>query len=161
MKFSFLLYFLNIQTEYKVLTASRKASTKVMLFIITTAVSRVASFLKSFECCLRFKGQGNIFACSSKLRTSFPFSLFLIQRGSVAWHIFTSSSMDDIASSIARVFSSSINTRSSSAKEEVPGNITIGIISVQEPKDSENCLEYMFMSKSKEGGTRVEAGCTD
>ena len=131
-----------------------------MLFIITTAQSRVASVLVSLEFCLRLEGHGNILPCSSRLSTSFPFSMFLIQRGSFAWHIFTSSSMDDNASSIARPFPSSINTTPASGNEDGSSSTGTGtgIISVQVPKYSGNGLEYMFISKSKEGGRNEGTG---
>lgn len=138
------------------LTASRKPSTRVMLFIITTALSRVASVLNSFiKCCLRFNGHGNILACSSTFRTSLPFSLSRIQRGSVERHIFKSSAMDDTARSIASVFSSSINRPPSGKWAASGGSIDgSGIISDDVTMASVYCLEYMFMSKSKDGGMR-------
>jgi hypothetical protein len=66
--------------------------------------------------------------------------------------------MDDNASPIARPSPSSINTIPASGKEDGSGNIGIGIISMQVPKDSGNGLEYMLISKSKEGGTKAGAG---
>lgn len=127
-----------------------------MLFIITTAVSRVASVLNSLiKCCLRFSGHGNILPCSSTFRISLPLSLSRTQRGSVERHIFTSSAMDETASSIASVFSSSIN-RPPSGKWAVSGGSIEGndIISDDETMASVYCLEYMFMSKSKDGCIR-------
>lgn len=129
------------------------ASTRVMLFSMTTARSRLASVLNSLGFCFKFIGHGNILSCSSTLSSSFPASSLLIQRGSEVRAIFNSSSIDDKASSNTRDFSSS-KTRPplSSGKSGFSGSNGMGIMSVQLAMGSSKCLGNILISKSKEGG---------
>lgn len=125
--------------NYKILTASKKASTSVMLFKITTPLPRVASVRNSLWFCLRLIGHGNILACSPMSSTSLALLLLLIQRGSLVLLILTSSSMADMASSSAIGFSCSIRPLEKGVFSDIGGGAWIN--SGQDRKGSLKCLE--------------------
>lgn len=95
-----------LMTQVNKLTTSMRISTRLMWFMITTALSREASHLKWL---LGFGAtRGNVLMYSSSLNTVVLPSRLVIHKGSPIWAILISSSMAATAISIISGLSASL-----------------------------------------------------